>query len=122
MPSDNSGFTCGWFRSLVNELLEHVAPLQTLSVLVKVVASQTVVRRRAQQPAIQKIIVELPPSVAFRADRVERLKQQALQAMLRRDRRPPLAGIKALPKLGPRVLQTARTRGCRAGTRVSGEM
>src|SRR6202048_2570438 len=92
-------------QKLRHELLKHVAALQTLPVLGEGRrVPDGVVRGEPNKPAIQKIIVELLHQLAFRADRVERLKQQGAQQLLRRDRWPPLAGIK-LAEARTEVLQ-----------------
>jgi hypothetical protein len=92
-------------QKLRHELLKHVAALQPLPVLgERRRVPDGVVRGEPNKPAIQKIIVELLHQLAFRADRVERLKQLGAQQLLRRDRRPPLAGIK-LAEARTEVLQ-----------------
>src|SRR5580692_12989372 len=85
-------------QKLRHELLKHVAALQTLPVLGEGRrVPDGVVRGEPNKPAIEKIIVELRHQLAFRADAVEYLPQQGAQQLLRRDRRPPLAGIKLDP-------------------------
>jgi hypothetical protein len=79
-------------QKLGHELLEHVALLQPIPVLREGRrVPHGIVRGKPDEPAIQKIIVELLHQLPLRADAVERLQQQGAQQLLRRDRRAPLA-------------------------------
>jgi hypothetical protein len=55
-----------------------------------------IVRRQADEPAEQQIVVELLHQLPFRTHGVERLQQQCPQQALRRDRRPPVTRIETL--------------------------
>src|SRR5215472_12560860 len=57
--SDNSGLTCGWFKSLVMNLA-NTSPLCSRSrFFVNTRVPHQVVGRKSHEPAVQKIVVQL---------------------------------------------------------------
>src|SRR5262249_11486996 len=92
--SDNSGLTCGWFKSLVMNLANTSPFCSRSRFLVNTVGSHTFVGRKSHEPAVQKIVVQLLHQLAFRPDAVEHLQQQGAQQLLRRDRRTAFARVK----------------------------
>jgi len=88
-----------------HELREHIAVLQPFPVLGEGGrVPDWIVRRQSNEPAIQKIVVQLLHQLAFRADAVEHLQQQGAQQLLRRDRRTSLAGVEP-PKAAVQITQ-----------------
>ena len=88
-----------------HELREHIAVLQPLPILGEGGrVPDRIVRRQPDEPAIQKIVVQLFHQLAFRADAVEDLQQQGAQQLLRRDRRTSLAGVE-LSKAAVQIAQ-----------------
>src|SRR5258707_12227204 len=76
--SDNSGLTCGWFKSLV--MSEYLAALQPVAVLREHGrVPHQVVGRKSHEPAVQKIVVQLLHQLAFRPNAVQHCQQQTAQ-------------------------------------------
>src|SRR6266699_270980 len=70
--SDNSGLTCGWFRSLVMNLINTSPFCSRSRFFVKVVGSQIgFVGGKPHEPAVQEIVIQLLHQLAFRPDAVE---------------------------------------------------
>src|SRR5437660_3571713 len=65
--SDSSGLTCGWFRSLVMNFV-NTSPFCSRSRFLGEGGRvpDRIVRRQSDEPAIQKIVVQLLHQLAFR--------------------------------------------------------
>ena len=82
-------------QQLGHELLEHLALLQPLAVLGECGRiPDRVIGQQPNEPAKQKIVVQLLNQLPLRADAEEHLQQQRAQKLLRRYRRTAFAGIK----------------------------
>ena len=68
-----------------------------------------IVGRKAHEPAVQQIVVQLLHQLAFRPDAVEHLQQQSAQQLLRRNRRAAFARIELGPRLRFSSPSTSRT-------------
>ena len=92
-------------QKLGHELLKHVAVLQPLAVLRKCRrVPYRIIRRKPDEPAVQKIVVQLFHQLPLPADAIEDLEQERAQQLFRRDRGAPLARIE-LPKGSAQVFQ-----------------
>src|SRR5664279_4401054 len=82
-------------QKLRHKLLKHIAVLQPFAVLREGRrVPYGVVWGKPDEPAIQKVVVELLHQLPFRADPIEDLQQQGTQQLLRRDRWASLTRIK----------------------------
>src|SRR5674476_303312 len=78
-------------QELGHELRKHLAVLQSVSVLREGGRIPGwIVGRKPDDPAAQKIVVQLFHELSFRPNAVEHLEQQCAQQLLRRDRGPSL--------------------------------
>jgi len=86
-------------QKLAHELREHLAVLQSVSVLGEGSRSpDRIIGRKPHERTIQKIVVQLLYQLSFRSDAVEHLQQQCAQQLLRRDRGTSLARVE-LPQV-----------------------
>jgi hypothetical protein len=87
-----------------HELLKHLAGLQAFAVLgERRWIPHQIVRRQADEPAKQQVVVQLLHQLPLRADAIQHLDQQGAQQLLRWHRRSPLSRVepgKAPAQLG----------------------
>jgi hypothetical protein len=81
-------------QQFLHEAIEHIALLQALAILRKCRrVPHRVVRRKPDEPAVQKIIVPLLHQLPFTPSAIKHLQQQRAQQLFGRDRRAPGRGI-----------------------------